>query len=207
MLSLKLNDLEREIIALKSANSAIDAVLNHEVLTLRHNDPHSEIHFKSYTHRQYFGIMLLDFLNSKLIGVDASCIDALAAVSANPLLAPEVKPLKKPIDAFKAWLDQDVEFEHDGEVRKLWFPTLDREIALKISRISCIRICGNISKHNALSLSKQAAVIQDVFDRNNSSIAFTQALLIMKEFYEQFHDGIFAYHDSTIAEFLNNIRW
>lgn len=30
---------------------------------------------------------------------------------------------------------------------------------------------------------------------------------MLPEFYDWFHDNIFSYHSSAIAEFLNNIRW
>lgn len=32
-------------------------------------------------------------------------------------------------------------------------------------------------------------------------------MLIIEEFCEQFHNDLFIYHISTIAEFLNNLRW
>jgi hypothetical protein len=34
-----------------------------------------------------------------------------------------------------------------------------------------------------------------------------QAFLALPSFYEKFHDDFFVYHSSTIAEYLNNIRW
>lgn len=34
-----------------------------------------------------------------------------------------------------------------------------------------------------------------------------QAYLAVENFFEWFHDDIFIYHSSQIAEFLNNIRW
>jgi hypothetical protein len=100
-----------------------------------------------------------------------------------------------------------IQLEHDGETRNFWFPTINKAIALKITRIEFIKICGNISKHNILGLSRQAKTIQEIFDKNNVPIELTEALLIMEEFYQQFHDDLLNYHASTIAEFLNNLRW
>lgn len=34
-----------------------------------------------------------------------------------------------------------------------------------------------------------------------------EAALALEDFYRWFHDDILNYHASTIAEFLNNIRW
>jgi hypothetical protein len=31
--------------------------------------------------------------------------------------------------------------------------------------------------------------------------------LTLPEFYDWFHDHVFSYHSSAIAEFLNNLRW
>lgn len=38
-------------------------------------------------------------------------------------------------------------------------------------------------------------------------VGLEDALRAMSDFYERFHDDIFMYHSSTIAELLNNIQW
>jgi len=43
--------------------------------------------------------------------------------------------------------------------------------------------------------------------QNSINITFEDSLLFLDYFYEIYHTDIFAYHSSTIAEFLNNIRW
>jgi hypothetical protein len=207
---LNLSPVETEILILKSVLDSINSMVNHEVMKLSHKDPNSEIRFPTHTHRQFFNIILLDFLQSKLFQTDKHCLESLQDVIANPLLTQNIAPLKIAVVGFQEWLEKDVELSDDGEVHKFWFPsidspTLDGNIALQITRSEFIKICGNISKHNALGLDRQAETIQKIFKRNNVAIDLTQALLLMEEFYAHFHEDIFAYHCSTIAEFLNNI--
>jgi hypothetical protein len=38
-------------------------------------------------------------------------------------------------------------------------------------------------------------------------VTIEESLLALTDFYERFHTDILNYHSSTIAEFLNNIRW
>jgi hypothetical protein len=187
-------------------------MVNYEVLELYHKDPNSEVHFKSRTHRQYFNIILLDFLKLEVFPMKIKCLEGLGHIPADPQFGNEVAALKAATKGFQSWLDQDVQPMDDGnQARKFWFPSLDSdsldgEIALKIKRSEFIKICGNISKHNPLSLSQQAEVVRRIFERSSVTIDITQALLAMEDFYNLFHDDIFIYHGSTIAEFLNNIR-
>lgn len=205
--TLSLTEAEKEIIVFKAVWMAINEMVNNAIMTINHNDPDSSIMFKTSSDKKYFGIILLDFLNSKIFGIGENSIDALKAVTENPIFNKNNQTLKESLHGFEAWLEEDVQLEHDEETRTFWFPSIDQDIALKIRRKEFIKICGNISKHNMLGLSIQAEVIQNIFKRNGVDIQLTQALLIMEEFYEQFHDDLFTYHSSTIAEFLNNLRW
>lgn len=202
-----LKDEEKEILILKGVWESIDSMLNCEIVSLHHNDPDSVIRFKSTAHQKFFSIILVDFLRSKIFGIDKTCVQALQVISTNPQYNSDIMSLQNATNNFKTWLDQYIELDNDGEIRNFWFPTINQEICLKITRAEFIDICGNISKHNPLALDKKAKTITEIFARNNVTIEITQALLIIGEFYEQFHNDIFIYHISTIAEFLNNLRW
>jgi hypothetical protein len=52
-----------------------------------------------------------------------------------------------------------------------------------------------------------AVQLRDTLAATNLCITLDDALLALADFYERFHTDILAYHASTIAEFLNNIRW
>jgi hypothetical protein len=67
-------------------------------------------------------------------------------------------------------------------------------------------MCGNIAKHNFLRLNSVAAQLQKVLQKQGIEISIEEALLTLEDFYSHMR-GIFAYHSTTIAEFLNNLRW
>ena len=134
-------------------------------------------------------------------------MEALQTISSSPQHGTNINPLKNATEKFQEWLDQDVQFECNGETQQLWFPSINQGVALKIKCHEFICICGNIPKHNPLALDRQAKTIRDIFERSGVAIEQTQALPITGEFYEQFHDNLFNYHGSSIAEFLNIIRW
>lgn len=204
MVEEQLTNGEKEVLILQAAIESIKSSVNHSMFKL-HSD--GLILFNTGIHQKYFNILLLDFLKLKIFKVDENCIKALQMVSNNPQYNQDVSYLKDAVCGFEGWLYQEVKFEHEGEVRKLWFPSINCNIALKITRIEFIEVCGNISKHNPLGLERQAKLIQKIFEKNDVSIEITDSILLMEEFYQQFHDDLLNYHSSTIAEFLNNIWW
>jgi hypothetical protein len=86
-------------------------------------------------------------------------------------------------------------------------PSINLKTNIKIKRIAFIKICGNIGKHNFARLGADVAAICEVLKANGTTIDPTYGYLLLPEFYDWFHDNIFSYHSSAIAEFLNNIRW
>jgi hypothetical protein len=198
---------EKEVLVLKAAMESINSMINYSMVDLFHKDPESSVIFKTAEHQKYFNILLLDFLHSRIFNIGTNCIKSLQIILITPRYNQNMEPLKNAVYRFEEWLNQEVEFEKDGEIRRLWFPSIDQNIALKITRKEFIEICGNISKHNMLGLNRQAKLIQEIFKRNEVSMQLTDAFLIMEEFYDQFHNDLFNYHGSAIAEFLNNIRW
>ena len=68
-------------------------------------------------------------------------------------------------------------------------------------------MCGDISKHNFLRAVSVANELQGFLSKSGVLVTQDDALLALSDFYQRFHKDIFNYHASTIAEFLNNIRW
>ena len=207
--TLSLNKTEKEILTLKSVFDLINDLVNYNMMSLSHHDPHSEIRFKSDIHQKFFYVKLMDFLSDghKIWGVGKIFTDALQDICNQPRLNNYINLLKKETSNFLAWLDDFIQFENDGEIRKLWFPSIDIETSLKITRLQALKICGNMAKHNTYILSGQAKAIRKIFKNNGYEIELSDAFLVFQEFFEQFHDDIFNYHGSTVAELLNNIRW
>jgi len=202
---MKFTPTEKEVIILKAITELIDSMVNFEVFSLYGNDPHSSIVFRTRTHQKYFNIILVDFLSCfdvKKLGKKQSYLDAIRTICQFPRFDKNnsIKKLKNSTEEFIIWLEQEVQVKTE-------LPSIDNITSLLIKRIEFIRMCGNVSKHNFTRLSGVAKELINILNRNAVNISFEESLLCLDYFYERYHSDIFNYHSSTIAEFLNNIRW
>ena len=190
---LKLTPLECEIITLKAILDMINGMINREAMAFNFQDPDSNISFRSTIYMANFNIFLVDFL-SKPTGFfegEKDYLGRLHDICVSPQLGNQhIYDLKASVKKLMDWLSEVV------TVEKRWFPSIELEVDLKIKRQDFITICGNIS-NNFLNIMKE----------NGQSIHIDQSLIALEDFYEQFHQDIFVYHSSTLAESLNNIRW
>ena len=205
VLATAFSDIEEEVILLKAVQELIDSMVNFEVLDLYGSDPDSNISFRSITHQRFFNIILVDFLSrtdKKALVKQRSYLGALREISRNPNFDVDgsATSLGEATCEFADWLEQQVEVQ-------TWLPSIDTETKLKLSRIAFLKMCGDISKHNFLRAIGVAEELRKALSESNVSIELDDALLAMADFYERFHTDILNYHGSTIAEFLNNIRW
>lgn len=203
---MTLNDVEEEVILLKAVWELIDSMVNFEMLKLHGHDPDSSIMFETRTHQRFFNIVLVDFLSvtdRRAFIKQTSYLGALKKISTSPNfdVNNSVDSLSKATHEFSDWLNQEI------EVHKIWMPSINTETSLKLTRVSFLKMCGNISKHNFLRLIGVAEELKEVLSRNGVSIGSDEAVLALEDFYRWFHDDILNYHASTIAELLNNIRW
>lgn len=203
---MKFNSTEREVIFLKAVKELIDEMVNFEIGKIIGTDPHSQFQFCSMTHRKFFNIILVDFLSCsdrKVLGEQSSYLSALKSICSSPNFEHNnsIHNLSIYVTEFADWL------EHEVIIEKIWLPSIELETDLSIKRFEFIKICGNISKHNFSRLSGVVKELQSIFQRNNITLNDDEALVIIEEFYMWFHEDIFSYHSSAIAEFLNNIRW
>ena len=202
---LNLTPLEQEIITLKAVADMIGDMVNHEVMTIHFSDPDSSIMFKSMTHMAFFNVILVDLLSkpSGFFTSDGSYFDRLEHICANPLMGKvqEIRELTETVCTFARWLAEEV------TVQNRWFPSMNLQIDLKITRKVFIGICGNIAKHNFTQLTRQAERLRRIFCDNDQDVTLDRCILALEDFRQQFYNDVFHYHSSTIAEFLNNIRW
>lgn len=49
--------------------------------------------------------------------------------------------------------------------------------------------------------------IRSLLEASGHPVSEQEGYLAVENFFEWFHDDVFIYHSSQIAEFLNNIRW
>lgn len=203
-MAIKSSGIEQEVIILKAAKELIDSMVNFELMSLEGNDPDSEIAFESITHQRFFNIILVDFLSctdKKGPIKQTSYLGGLKEIVDNPCFDENnsVHNLKIAAKEFKDWIEQKVEVS-------VWLPSIDKETKLDISRFNFLKMTGNISKHNYLRAIGVANDLKDILLESGITVDINEALLALAEFYERFQD-ILGYHSSTIAEFLNNIRW
>jgi hypothetical protein len=202
---MALNDIEEEAILLKAIKELIDSMVNFEMLDLYGDDPDSSILFETMTHQMFFNIVLVDFLSrtdKKAFIKQTSYLGALKKISNSPNfdVNSSVASLSEATHKFGDWLEQEVEVQ-------TWLPSLRKETTLRLSRMAFIKMCGNISKHNFLRATGVAEELKEIISQSGVSVGLDDTLLALSDFYERFHTDILNYHASTIAEFLNNIRW
>jgi hypothetical protein len=199
------SNIEEEVVLLNAIHELIDSMVNFEMLSLTGDDPRSQISFKSSIHQQLFNVLLVDFLSQtdKRSPIQqTSYCGALKFITTDPSFNwnNSVESLRRAIQQFAEWLDQEVEIE-------VWLPSIEAQTILNISRMKFLKMCGNICKHNFLRSIGIAKDLQERLAASGVSITLNDALPALEEFYRHFGADIFQYHSSRIAEFLNNIRW
>lgn len=203
--TLNLTPLEQEIITLKAVLDMIGDMVNYEIMKIYFTDPDSSVMFKTMTHMAFFNIILVDLLSkpSEFFVGDESYIHRLKRICANPRMGEiqAIEELREAVYAFDSWLSEKV------AIQNRWFPSLNLQIDISIERQLFITICGNITKHNFTRLTRQAEKLRKIFSDNGKSVSLDKCIVALQDFRQQFYVDIFHYHSSTIAEFLNNIRW
>lgn len=194
-----------EVVLLLGAGELINEMVNESVIELRGSDPDTQVVFHSHIHQRYFNTLLVDFLSKtdRQVPIEqVSFLGGVRAICAHPNFDYEgsVTELKKGAEALSIWLNTEVEAD-------VWLPSISIQAELKLSRLSFIKLCGNITKHSFLRSYGPAKELQSLLRAAEHSVTMDQALLALSDFYERFHTDILNYHASTIAEYLNDIRW
>lgn len=202
---LKLTDIEKEVVVLKAIKELIDSIVNLEVLMLSDTDP-AEVRFHTMTHAMFFNLVLVDLLSKideKGFVEPEAYLSRLAAITKNPHFNVEgsVDDLAATTQQFRNWLNTRFSRE------KVWLPSIETEMTLELSRIELVKVGGNICRHNFLRAVGIAEEVRKILARHDVDITLDQALLVLSDLNEWLHGDMFQYHSSTIAEFLNNLRW
>jgi hypothetical protein len=200
-----LTAIEEEAILLRAVYNMINDMVNYVMLSLSGSDPDSKVTFKSDVHLRLFNIMLVDFLSTtarKGPIRPISYMSALQTIAEKPNFdeGNSVQAFQSAVAAFAEWLDTEVTVD-------TYLPSIDTEANLKLSRGTFIKMCGNISKHNFLRSVTVAEQLQKILQRHSIQVSVEDALLALEDFRTKFHGDVIAYHGSTIAQFLNDVRW
>ncbi len=214
------NRFEQEAIILNAAWEMIDDMVNFAIFMPLGERKH-ETNLMPQTHNtlRLFNLLLGDFLSplqkkgtAKLpFGLSAPPNNArlsnftflyyIRQVCDDPKLCSNVELIRHQLEAFSDWL------EEESVVEKVWLPSVNVEVDLKIRRITWLKICGDIGKHSFARLEGNVKKIVRILGEHGHPVDEGMAYTVLPEFWEWFHTHLFAYHASTIAEFLNNIRW
>lgn len=205
--------IEQEIIVLRAVWDMVEGMVNYQTFDKRHGILGAELKFSSSVHQRLFNILLVDFLSKPEIGTfdlpeavgpqstDNTYLFYLRRICDEPLLNPDSASIRGPVEAFTDWL------EGECFVEKVYFASIDLEADINVKRITFLKICGNIAKHNFGRLNYVVQRVKKVLSDNGVEIDEGKVLVALPDFYEWFHDDILNYHGTTIAEHLNNIRW
>lgn len=196
--------IEQEVIFLNAILDLIDNMVNFEVLKVVGTSPDANILFHSSTHQQLFNILLVDLLaksDRRVVGREVPYLQALGEICESPHFdqGGSVSAIRTATEKFLEWLDE-------SPTVPVWLPSIGQEVELAMPRSTFLAICGNISKHSMLRLSRPAKQVQRMLEDAGTTVSLDEAVLALEGFYERFHTDIFNYHASTIAEFLNEIR-
>ncbi len=205
--------LDREIVILASIWDLIGSMVHYAHFEKGHRTQEATLMFRNGEASKLFLIILADFLSlprSGTLGLPtptgegslaSTYLGLLDVVAAEPQLGGDPVLLAEPLGAFAAWLDAY------AVVDEVWLPSIDRNAPIKVRRMTFLKICGTISKHGITRLGDVVGKIQKLLAENGTDIDEGQAYLVVPEFQEWFQDHVFAYHTTSIACFLNNIRW
>jgi hypothetical protein len=214
-----MNDIEREAIILNSAWAMIDGMVNWAMFVKNDLTRPTNLMFETSQHRQLFAILLGDFLSQVKaysgqpvpLGLKAAPSNArpsdltflfhLRQVCADPKLGRDASSLGSTIETFALWLED--EFFAPG----VNLNAINIVADLHIARYHYIKMCGDIAKHNLARLEANAKRLRELLKVAGKNVSEQDSYLAIENFFEWFHDNIFVYHSSQIAEFLNNIRW
>jgi len=199
--------VDQEIVLLYAVIHALRNMNNRQIFEI-YGQEEKQIMFHNDVARDLYFILLSDFLSKmrkeyRLGGDAISSFDALLDLTKNPLLGSKdlAQGLETKLMNFKDWLS------YEAVIEKMWFPNVDKEVDLKISREAMVRICGNLNKHNFLQLKHIVEWVKEIFAANDICLTDEQGIMCLEHFQEWFNENILIYHSSFIAEMLIGIEW
>lgn len=214
-----MNDIEREAIILNSAWEMIDGMVNWAIFMKHENTAMNSLMFQTRQHSLLFAILLGDFLSQigafkgdpVPLGLKAAPSNArpsdltflfhLRQVCADPKLGTDTTALRAAIESFAGWL------EGEFTAPNVNLPAIEVVADLRTARLRYIKMCADIAKHSLARLATNVRHLRKLLEAAGHPVSEQEAYLAVENFFEWFHDDIFIYHSSQIAEFLNNIRW
>jgi hypothetical protein len=200
-------DIDKEIILLKACSELISEMVNNANMTFSENDGYTEVRHTSEESHKLFLIFLVDFLSipdQGFVGSKKSYLSNLAEITLqeNPKLNPNgKKDLNVSVVIFQNWLKQEIVIE------KIWFPELEIETSLTISRFEIIKLTGNYCKHNFSRYRTMINLLKDKVVDAGYPRPSDKVIMDLENVVNGFLMPIVRHQTTIISEFLNNIRW
>ena len=207
------SDFDREIISLAAVWDLIDSMVNYANFEKEHRTVEATLMFKSRECSLLFIILLADFLALPRPGAfgfkpqrgegsrEKTYLGHLVKISQSPHLNSGTSLLLSATEAFSDWLDGMI------TVSDVWLPSIERNGPITVKRLTYLNICGTASKHGFARLGEIVGKLRKLLQENGTSIDEGQSYLALPDFQEWFRDHVFMASSSSIAFFLNEIRW
>lgn len=210
--------IQQEVIVLSAVLDLIDDMVNLRTFGRPITDRPTNLLPNTSTDQRVFAILLGDFLSlpqghggAMPFGLSAPAQDEtgsartylryLREIAAKPSFSGDIGALAKEVGAFAAWLDAEL------TCPKVWFGDLNIEFDMTVERIWVFKTVGDLAKHNFSRLEGQIRRIRTMLARHGFTVDEGEIYGALPNIEEWLGDHLLAYHTSTIAEFLNNVRW
>jgi hypothetical protein len=139
----RLSPIEEEVVFLKAAAHAIDSMVNYAMLAVNGAPGESIVLFKTGIHQRFFNVLLVDFLSRtdrRAPPDQNSFLGALRSVTDAPHFDVDdsIGLLAAAVSAMVSWLNREPRI-------RVWLPSIDTDVELSISRLTYLKMCGDIS--------------------------------------------------------------
>lgn len=211
--------IQQEAVILAAALDMIDDMVNLGRFEAPITHRPTNLLFRTSAEKRVFAILLGDFLAQPQPrgkrpppfglpvggvepgGSERTFLSYLNLVAANPKIASEPGGLVQITRAFATWLDTEL------TCQKVWLPGPQIEFDMTVKRVWLLQTVADMCKHNFARLEGRIHQIGKMLADHGHDVEEGAIYLELPVFEDWLFEHIFSYHASTIAEFLNNIRW
>lgn len=194
---------EREVVVLASVMGIIDDMVNHVIFSFPGSDTTLQPFPETSTTRAYFALRLSDFLSQtdEHIGIaKLPYLRHLTQIVESPSLG-DATGLRAGVEQFVAWLNEKKTFA------KVWLSTLSIETSLTPSRLSWLKVTGNLQKHDALRSGGTADDIVKWLQEQGHTIDRMDVLGALDDFREWLTEDALSAYIPKLGFLLNELRW
>lgn len=199
----KYSNKEKEIMLLHDIlDILLDTVNNYRSELLGEADE-AQIMLYDDDNQKIFLINILELLSEvKIDGDKIKYIDFLVEVIKNPSYGSKnIHALNVAVKKFKSYIDNEM------VINRMWLPSIDTEVNLKIKASDLIYIAGNTTKHGVNRLNIVRSRIIKVLESNNIIIDEENSFIVIEEIQNWFFDDVINHQVTYLSQLLNDIKY